>query len=691
MECFRRIALTGLAVFVYPDSSAQIAIVLLLSTIFMVVSEILSPFSCPIEMWLYRTGHYVVFASMFLALLLRVDISDEREGSQEIFSGVIVVAHAAMILVVIGHGLLIFVGLERPEEPPEVPKVLNDCPIVSNSNEGNEEYRAEHSPNPLYGGKETPTTTVRGQGALASTASPPDGQLENRCKSLGRTTPATKSFFVSDLSRPSSSALTLSAFKMTPPVHSARHSQDADRSRRGQSLIRTQRHAAGNTTPLAITLEESAAVREDPPTPTPVLTKSVGDGAHVHETLAAGGLERAKTLSPQSLLSSAAPGERPRSSPVFSGRELFGGRSARWGWTTSFLSADEKSEISELSKCSEDLAIRGRSWSPRGRFFHPTTTATGGDSTSAAVKRVCISPPDRGSRGGIDAAPTPDAKDGERLRAGKRSLISGHVREQIVVSAHPSTSRRKFLSNPEPAIFTTDATPYDLACGGIIVSPAETPRTDKGQETPRSLARSAPRTGNQTILNEVRTPRATGNPRQSFFRSPEDRKRSPLRETKTWVPESLTIDEDNASVSTGRKSRAERSNSRVASRVDQEGQEEKLSRKEMSSGSCCGSLVIGRAELQQNCTQAGEIHSTDDTNNTKGVTSDSHSGGIYTGRRNASSSRSRPAQGVPFEAQGGGGGRGAKSDNKVKIVAAEATRVHEERAGWHPIFRSPTY
>lgn len=50
----------------------------------MVVSEVLSPFARSVEMWLYRTGNYVVFASMYLALLLRVDVSDERSQSQEV-------------------------------------------------------------------------------------------------------------------------------------------------------------------------------------------------------------------------------------------------------------------------------------------------------------------------------------------------------------------------------------------------------------------------------------------------------------------------------------------------------------------------------------------------------------------------------------------------------------------------------
>ncbi|CAM9183884.1 unnamed protein product, partial [Ectocarpus sp. 12 AP-2014] len=119
VECFRRIALTGFAVFIYPDSSAQVAIVLLLAAVFMVVSEILSPFARPVEMWLYRAGHYVVFASMYLALLLRVDVSDERDQSQEVFSGVIVMAHVAMFLVVVAQGLLIFVGWDGLVDAPD--------------------------------------------------------------------------------------------------------------------------------------------------------------------------------------------------------------------------------------------------------------------------------------------------------------------------------------------------------------------------------------------------------------------------------------------------------------------------------------------------------------------------------------------------------------------------------------------
>lgn len=149
VECFRRIALTGLAVFIYPESSAQIAVVLMLAAIFMVLSEILCPFVRPVEMWLYRAGHYVVFTSMYLAMLLRVDISSERTQSQEVFSGVLVIAHAAMVLVVVVQGVLVFMGWGDLLEPPVALQRLDVDEVALVVSETHE----EHVLNPAYGEK----------------------------------------------------------------------------------------------------------------------------------------------------------------------------------------------------------------------------------------------------------------------------------------------------------------------------------------------------------------------------------------------------------------------------------------------------------------------------------------------------------------------------------------------------------
>ncbi|CAN0297003.1 unnamed protein product [Pylaiella littoralis] len=106
LECGRRIALTGLAVFIYPGSAAQVALEVVLSAIFVGISENLSPFVDPWDVWLYRTGAWVIFFTMFLALLLKVDASDEDSQSQVVFAGVLVAAHAGLVLTIVAQAVL---------------------------------------------------------------------------------------------------------------------------------------------------------------------------------------------------------------------------------------------------------------------------------------------------------------------------------------------------------------------------------------------------------------------------------------------------------------------------------------------------------------------------------------------------------------------------------------------------------
>lgn len=101
VECGRRIVLTGLAVFIYPGSAAQVAIEVAFAAGLLVVFEVLAPFADPVDAWLYRSGALVVFFSMYLALLLKVDASDENSQSQETFAHLLVAAHAGMVLMVL--------------------------------------------------------------------------------------------------------------------------------------------------------------------------------------------------------------------------------------------------------------------------------------------------------------------------------------------------------------------------------------------------------------------------------------------------------------------------------------------------------------------------------------------------------------------------------------------------------------
>ncbi|CAN0108913.1 unnamed protein product [Ectocarpus sp. 12 AP-2014] len=100
IECGRRIMLTGVAVFIYPNDAAQIAITILIAVFFFAVFDILSPYTSEFDMWLSRGGQGVVFLSMFDLLLLKVDVSHERSQSQQAYAGVLVAGHALMFLAI---------------------------------------------------------------------------------------------------------------------------------------------------------------------------------------------------------------------------------------------------------------------------------------------------------------------------------------------------------------------------------------------------------------------------------------------------------------------------------------------------------------------------------------------------------------------------------------------------------------
>ncbi|CAM9095604.1 unnamed protein product, partial [Laminaria digitata] len=103
VECGRRIALTGIAVFVFPGSAAQIAVVLLLAVVFSFISESMQPFEEKVEMWLYRWGNGVVLASMYVALLRKADVSGDDSRTQSAFAGVLIAANVFMIVAVLVH------------------------------------------------------------------------------------------------------------------------------------------------------------------------------------------------------------------------------------------------------------------------------------------------------------------------------------------------------------------------------------------------------------------------------------------------------------------------------------------------------------------------------------------------------------------------------------------------------------
>ena len=79
---------------------------------FVVISESLDPYASRWNVWLSCTAHVVVFFTVYVALLLKVNVSSERRDSQRAFEVVLVLFNACMIVAVIVEALVMTCSLE---------------------------------------------------------------------------------------------------------------------------------------------------------------------------------------------------------------------------------------------------------------------------------------------------------------------------------------------------------------------------------------------------------------------------------------------------------------------------------------------------------------------------------------------------------------------------------------------------
>lgn len=107
VECARRVSLAGIVVFIYPNTAAQVAVAVMMGGFFMLVAEVAAPYASPMDSWISRAGHAIVCTSMFMALLLKVDVTNERAHSQHVFESILVAAHVCMVLAVIGEAVMV--------------------------------------------------------------------------------------------------------------------------------------------------------------------------------------------------------------------------------------------------------------------------------------------------------------------------------------------------------------------------------------------------------------------------------------------------------------------------------------------------------------------------------------------------------------------------------------------------------
>ena len=75
VKCGRRISFKVIAAFVRANSAARVSIAFLFAVVFVFIAEALSPFQKSADTMLYRWRNGVIVASMYVAFLMKVDVS----------------------------------------------------------------------------------------------------------------------------------------------------------------------------------------------------------------------------------------------------------------------------------------------------------------------------------------------------------------------------------------------------------------------------------------------------------------------------------------------------------------------------------------------------------------------------------------------------------------------------------------
>ncbi|CAM9986983.1 unnamed protein product, partial [Laminaria digitata] len=98
VECVRRVMLSGVIVFIFPNTAGQVATAFLFALFFAALFMALDPYTRRFDTWLARTGHMVVLMSMFVALLQKVEMGDDDEFSKNAFAIVLVLVNSGIVV-----------------------------------------------------------------------------------------------------------------------------------------------------------------------------------------------------------------------------------------------------------------------------------------------------------------------------------------------------------------------------------------------------------------------------------------------------------------------------------------------------------------------------------------------------------------------------------------------------------------
>ena len=85
--------------FVLPNEMGQVAVTLVLTVMFALLSESLAPYRSPWDSWISRIGHVVIFLSVFVAFLaFYVDDGNGKSGRSGVYGNALVGANVCWVV-----------------------------------------------------------------------------------------------------------------------------------------------------------------------------------------------------------------------------------------------------------------------------------------------------------------------------------------------------------------------------------------------------------------------------------------------------------------------------------------------------------------------------------------------------------------------------------------------------------------
>ncbi|CAB1104673.1 unnamed protein product [Ectocarpus sp. CCAP 1310/34] len=97
-ECIRRLLLTGILVFLVPDTPGQVAFSCIFAILSLMVFELLRPHVNHIDRQLYRTGCLVILFTNFLALVIKSGAADKDSSGSAAYSVALVIVNIMFFL-----------------------------------------------------------------------------------------------------------------------------------------------------------------------------------------------------------------------------------------------------------------------------------------------------------------------------------------------------------------------------------------------------------------------------------------------------------------------------------------------------------------------------------------------------------------------------------------------------------------